>query len=243
MPAATQTGLYVGTSGWGYPSWKPDFYPKEVKSKEFLRHYSTLLNATEVNYTFRRHLTEKVIDQWLSQTPPEFRFVLKANQFLTHIRRLKDTEDSVKRFFTSIEPLANSRRMGPVFFQLPPNFKADVPRLRDFLASLPKVHTAWEFRHATWFADETYKALSDYDAALCIAENEEMETPDVQTASHVYYRYRKPSYARPGLAKIAEHLKELAEKREVYAFFKHEEDPKSAVWAIEAFKMAGNRER
>ncbi len=239
MPATTQTGLYVGTSGWGYPSWKPDFYPKAVKSKEFLRHYSTLLNATEVNYTFRRHLTEKVVEGWLAQTPPEFRFVLKANQFLTHIRRLKNTEESANRFFTSIEPMANSRRMGPVFFQLPPNFKADVPLLRDFLASLPKVRTAWEFRHATWFADETYSALSDFDSALCIAENEEMETPNVLTASFAYYRYRKPEYTKPGLKTIAEQLQELAAKREVYAFFKHEEDPTSAVWAMEAFKLAG----
>jgi uncharacterized protein YecE (DUF72 family) len=235
MPA---TQLYIGTSGWGYPSWKPDFYPKSVKSKEFLRHYATLLNSTEVNYTFRRHLTEKVIEQWLADTPAEFRFALKANQYLTHIRRLKDTEESLKRFITSIEPMANSRRMGPLFFQLPPNFKADVPLLRDFLASLPKIPTAWEFRHQSWFADETYKALSDHNAALCIAENEEMQTPDVVTAPHAYYRYRKPAYTPDELTRIAEHLMKLSQSHDVYAFFKHEEDPKSATWAIDVFKMA-----
>ena len=230
--------LYLGTSGWGYPSWKPNFYPKEVKSKDFLRHYATLMNSTEVNYTFRRHLTEKVIEGWLADTPETFRFVLKANQYLTHIKRLKDTDESLKRFLLSIEPMANSRRMGPVFFQLPPNFKADVGRLREFLAALPKVKTAWEFRHESWFADETYKALADFDAALCIAENEEMETPEVHPASHSYFRFRKPLYSREELEKIAGKLKELGAGREVYAFFKHEEDPQSATWAIDVRKMA-----
>jgi uncharacterized protein YecE (DUF72 family) len=233
------TGLYIGTSGWGYPSWKPEFYPPEIKSKDFLRYYSSQLNATEVNYTFRRAATEKALRQWLSETPNDFHFVLKANQYITHIRRLKNTEEPVERFFTSIQPMVESRRMGAVFFQLPPNFKADVPRLRDFLASLPNgVRYAWEFRHDTWFTDETYEALADYDSALCIAENETMTTPNVLTASFAYYRFRKSRYSRPRLKQIASDLRGLATKREVYAFFKHEEDPKSATWAMAALKMA-----
>jgi uncharacterized protein YecE (DUF72 family) len=197
------------------------------------------LNATEVNYTFRRTVTEKAQQQWISDTPENFRFVLKANQYITHMRRLKDTEESVERFFTAIQPLVESKRLGPVFFQLPPNFKADVPRLRDFLESLPPgAMTAWEFRHETWFSGETYETLADYDAALCLAENEKMDTPQVMTASFAYYRFRNPTYSPERLKEIAKELAGFAEKREVYAFFKHEEDPKSATWAADALKMA-----
>ena len=131
-----------------------------------------------MNYTFRRTLTEKVQQQWIADTPEHFRFVLKANQYITHIRRLKDTEESVERFFSSIGLLASSGKLAPVLFQLPPNLKADVPRLREFLDSLPPgAQTAWEFRHESWFNEETYEVLSDYDSALCLAENETMTTP------------------------------------------------------------------
>ena len=232
-------GLYVGTSGWAYPTWKPEFYPKEVKSKDFLRYYSSQLNATEVNYTFRRNVTEKAQQQWIADTPENFRFVLKANQYITHMRRLKDTEESVERFFTAVQPLVEAKRLGPVFYQLPPNFKADGPLLRTFLESLPPgAMTAWEFRHETWFADETYEALADYDAALCFAENEKMDTPHVMTASFAYYRFRQPGYTPERLKEIATELAKFGANREVYAFFKHEEDPKSATWAADALKMA-----
>ncbi len=232
-------GLYVGTSGWAYSSWKPEFYPKEVKSKDFLSYYAGQMNATEVNYTFRRSLTEKVQEQWIAVTPPDFRFVLKANQYMTHIRRLKDCQDSVERFFSSIQPLVESRRLGPILFQLPPNLKADITLLREFLSNVPPgAYTAWEFRHQSWFTDDSYKALSDYDAALCFAENEDMKTPLVSTASFAYYRFRQPNYTEQRLRDISGELKRLSAEREVYAFFKHEEDPKSATWAATAFKLA-----
>jgi len=231
-------GLYVGTSGWAYPSWKPEFYPKEVKSKDFLRYYSSQLNATEVNYTFRRTVTEKAQQQWISDTPENFRFVLKANQYITHIRRLKEPEEPVERFFTSIGLLAASGRLGPVLFQLPPNLKADVPLLHAFLETLPPgALTAWEFRHESWFTDETYEALADYDAALCFAENEKGDTPHVMTASFAYYRFRQPEYSRERLREIAAELGQFAANREVYAFFKHEDDPKGAMWAADVLKM------
>ena len=231
--------LYIGTSGWAYPSWKPDFFPPETKSKDFLRYYSTRLNATEVNYTFRRLVTEKALAQWIADTPKDFRFVLKAHYFMTHVRRLKDAEEPIERFFTSIGPMIASGRMGPVFFQLPPNFKADVPRLRDFLAQLPDgLQYAWEFRHESWFTDETYEVLADFNSSLCIAENEKTVTPNLLTAGFAYYRFRQPKYSRPTLKKIAERLHALAEKRDAYAFFKHEEDPRSALWAATALKFA-----
>ncbi|MGZ4813998.1 MAG: DUF72 domain-containing protein [Terriglobales bacterium] len=237
--SSTAGKLFVGTSGWGYPSWKPAFYPEKTKQKDFLRYYATQLNAVEVNYTFRHMVSEKSVTAWLQETPEEFRFAIKAHQTITHIRRLKNAEEPVQRFVESLKTLDASGRLGPALFQLPPNLKCDTGLLRDFLSLLPpKLKTTFEFRHASWFVEEVYNALGDRDAALCIAEDEERETPDVPTASFSYYRLRKPGYTTKELAAKADKLRKLAAEREVYAFFKHEEDPQSALWAVDALKNA-----
>jgi uncharacterized protein YecE (DUF72 family) len=231
-------GLYVGTSGWAYPTWKPDFYPADVKQKDFLRYYATQLNATEVNYTFRHIVSEKALTQWIADTPADFRFVLKAHNAITHIRRLKNAEGIVERFCTSLQSLSESGRMGPVFFQLPPNFKADFECFRDFLALLPPgLKHAWEFRHASWFADETYKLLQSHNGSLCIAESEKLETPEQLIGDFVCYRFRKPEYNNEQINKIGDQLGKAAQAREVYAFFKHEENPQGAVWAKTALDV------
>lgn len=237
MPAAAN--IHVGTSGWGYPSWKPDFYPKEVKTKEFLRYYATRFNAVEVNYTFRRTVSEKTVCGWMEETPPEFVFSIKAHQTITHIRRLKNADEAVKRFIESLRTLDSAGRLGPVLFQLPPHLKCDSGLLRDFLANLPpKLRSTFEFRHESWFNDNVYGALGDHNAALCVAENEELVTPDVHTADFSYYRFRKPSYSPDELKTIAKRLRERAEAHRVFAFLKHEEDPQSAKWASEVLEQA-----
>ena len=231
--------LHVGTSGWGYPTWKPAFYPEKTKQKDFLRYYATQLNAVEVNYTFRHMVSEKSVTGWLAETPPEFMFSIKAHQLITHIKRLKNAEEPVRRFVESVRMLDSAGRLGPALFQLPPNLKCDVGVLRDFLALLPpKLRATFEFRHASWFNDDVYKALGDKDAALCIAEDEERETPDVPTASFRYYRLRKPGYTAEELTAKSTMLKEAAEKCDVFAFFKHEEDPQSALWAVQSLQWA-----
>src|SRR6266568_8595133 len=145
--------LFVGTSGWAYPSWKPKFYPEKLPQKNFLKYYATQLNTVEVNFTFRQLVKETTIEKWLNETPQEFRFGIKAHQVITHIKRLKATEDFVKRFLATIEPLAAAGKLGPVLFQLPPNLKVDAALLKDFLAILPRtVPAAIEFRHASWFS-------------------------------------------------------------------------------------------
>ena len=133
--AKNSSPLYVGTSGWAYSIWKPEFYPKDVAAKNFLKFYATQLNAVEVNYTFRRLLSEKAAESWMNDTGPEFRFALKANQYITHMRRLKDAEEPLKRFLGAVEPLLRRKQLGPILFQLPPNLKADIALLNDFLAS------------------------------------------------------------------------------------------------------------
>ena len=227
--------LYVGTSGWAYPIWKPEFYPKEVTAKNFLKFYATKLTAVEVNYTFRRLLSEKAAESWMADTTPSFKFVPKANQYITHIRRLKNAEEPLGRFFGSLEPLLRGKQLGPALFQLPPNLKADVTLLSEFLALLPPVvQCAFEFRHESWFNDETYGALKKRNAALCIAETESITTPEERTADFVYFRFRRPSYDAAELRKLAGRVERcLADGLETYAFFKHEEDPRSPLNAVE----------
>ena len=190
--------LFVGTSGWAYPSWKPDFYPAKLPQKNFLLHYATQLNTVEVNFTFRQLVKETTTQKWINETPPGFRFGMKAHQVITHIKRLKKTEDFLPAFLSTIEPLASAAKLGPVLFQLPPNMKADVGAncWKSFLAErLPRsVPSAFEFRHDSWFADPIFDLLKKHNRALCVAETEERVTPDVVTADFCYYRYRKPEY-------------------------------------------------
>jgi uncharacterized protein YecE (DUF72 family) len=233
--------LFVGTSGWAYPTWKPDFYPAKLAQKKFLEHYATQLNTVEVNFTFRQLVKESTILNWIAQTPASFRFGVKAHQVITHIKRLKGTEDFLPRFLATIEPLANAGKLGPVLFQLPPNLKADVGLLKDFLAVVPRgLPSAFEFRHDSWFADSTWEILKSRGVALCIAETEERTTPDVVTGPFAYYRFRKPSYTeeerRGMVARIGEHM---AAGRDVFAYFKHEETPEGALYAVDLLRDAG----
>ena len=233
--------LFVGTSGWAYPSWKPDFYPAKLAQKKFLAHYATLLNTVEVNFTFRQLVKETTVQNWMEQTPASFRFGVKAHQVITHIKRLKGTEDFVPRFLATIAPLASAGKLGPVLFQLPPNLKADAALLGDFLALLPRtLPTAFEFRHESWFCDSIWEVLKSRNAALCVAETEERTTPDIATGAFVYYRFRKPSYTheerRSMIMRIGEHM---SAGRDVFAYFKHEETPAGAISAVELLREVG----
>jgi uncharacterized protein YecE (DUF72 family) len=227
--------LFAGTSGWAYPSWKPDFYPQKLAQKRFLSHYATQLNAVEVNFTFRQLVKETTLQNWLVDTPAGFRFTIKAHQVITHIKRLKETEEFVQRFLGTIEPVASAGKLGPVLFQLPPNLKADRELLTSFLGSLPKrLPAAFEFRNASWFADETYTALREHGAALCVADTEEMTTPEVATAGFVYYRFRKPTYPPDERKAMIDRIQQHLEAgRDVFAYFKHEETPEGAIYARE----------
>lgn len=235
--------FYAGTSGWAYPSWKPQFYPDKLPQTKFLTYYSTQLNTVEVNFTFRQLVKETTVQKWISETPEQFRFGVKAHQVITHIKRLKGAEEFVKRFVGTLEPLERAGKLGPLLFQLPPNLKADPALLKDFLPCLPRsVRVAFEFRHPSWFTDEVYDCLRAHQAALCVAETEERNTPDVTTGAYAYYRFRKPEYTpeerNAMVSTISAHLQA---GRDVFAYFKHEETPQGALYAVEVLRgIAGS---
>jgi uncharacterized protein YecE (DUF72 family) len=221
--------VFAGTSGWAYATWKPGFYPAKLPSKKFLEHYATRLNSVEVNYTFRRLASPALLQGWSAATGPDFQFAIKAHQTITHIKRLRDAQEAMDKFVTSLEPLREAKKLGPVLFQLPPNFKCDPQRLRDFLAILPNsLRAAFEFRHESWFNDEVYEALKKSNAALCLAESDELQTPDVQTADFHYLRLRKETNS---LKAAQKKIATLASNGPVYVYFKHEDTPEGALQA------------
>jgi uncharacterized protein YecE (DUF72 family) len=231
--------IYAGTSGWAYATWKPDFYPAKLPSAKFLGHYAARLNTVEVNYTFRRFPTEKLLRGWLEATPAGFTFAVKAHQKITHVARLRDVADFTSDFLRSLQPLDAEKKLGPVLFQLPPFLKCDVALLKDFLAGLPRpMRAAFEFRHVSWFVEEVYAALRDANAALCNAESEKLETPEVQTADFAYLRLRKEDYSAKARKALTQKTAELTKRGDVFVYFKHEDTPEGALYA-ESLLTAG----
>jgi len=232
-------GIHIGTSGWAYASWKPDFYPAKLPAKKFLEYYATQLNSVEINFTFRQFPSEAMLLGWLAATGEDFAFSFKASQRITHFARLKSCEELVDRFYASLNPVQRAGRLGVILFQLPPNLKADTSLLDGFLAHAARsgVKLAFEFRHSSWFAEETYAALKRHGAALCVAESDELESPDVVTAPFRCYRLRKSEYSPVELDGIVAQMRERAKEGDVFVYFKHEETPEGALNAVKALQQ------
>lgn len=230
--------LFAGTSGFSYPAWKPGFYPAELPAKRFLEHYASRLNSVEANYTFRQLPSAKTLENWVAATPDDFLFACKAHMRLTHIMKLRDAESFTDVFLKALEPLRSARRLGPVLYQLAPTFKCDLARLDDYLPLLPQdVRFAFEFRNPSWLIDEVYERLARHNVALCLAESEKLEIPKVTTASFGYFRLRKADYSPAQRSEIAGSVRGLMEGgRDVFVYFKHEDDPHGAIWAEELLK-------
>ncbi len=216
--------ILVGTSGWSYKEWKGSFYPQKFPAEEMLRYYAARFPAVEVNNSFYRIPAERVLASWAEQVPESFRFVLKASRRVTHNNRLNDEDGSLGYFLRAINPLGN--RLGPTLFQLPPTFKKDVERLRNFLGLLPRHWTAAvEFRHPSWLVDEVYDLLRARDVALVAVdadESEGMGSPLVATASWGYLRLRRTDYQRQALEVWAGRIRE-SPWSDAYVFLKHED--------------------
>ena len=231
--------ISIGMSGYSYKEWKPDFYPPELKADQMLRFYSERFGAVEINNTFYRMPTENVLMQWANEVPPGFVFGLKAPRRITHMSRLKDSAENVEYFMRTASCLGD--RLGPSLFQLPPNFKKDLPLLQEFLGHIPRRWvTAFEFRHASWFEDDVYQALRDHDAALCIVDDEDGGTPLVATAGWGYLRLRRSDYLTADLEGWADRIRAQSWNR-AFTFFKHEEDQgRGPLVAMEMKRLLGD---
>jgi uncharacterized protein YecE (DUF72 family) len=215
--------VLAGTSGFAYKEWKGPFYPADLRDDLMLGYYAGRLPAVEINNTFYRMPRETVVASWADQAPDGFRFVLKASRKITHFGRLKNVASELEYFLRASSALGAKR--GPSLFQLPPNMKKDAERLREFVASLPRAWpAAFEFRHASWFDDETYDILRSRNAALCMADKgpEEDATPLVATADWGYVRLRAPSYDEADLERWLATLRAQS-WGDAYVFFKHED--------------------
>jgi uncharacterized protein YecE (DUF72 family) len=234
--SAAAARVFAGTSGWAYPTWKPDFYPDALPQKRFLEYYSRQMSSVEVNYTFRAMPTAAMLETWLAATPDFFRFSFKAPQRITHIKRLANCEADTAFFASTLEPVRQAGKLGIVLVQLPPNMKADAERLRAFLAA-PALRTngapplAFEFRNESWFSDEIYAILRDHNAAICIAESDDFTTPEIHTAAtHTSFRLRRTgAYTPLELAEFARRFAALSRERDTYIYFKHEDEPTGAL--------------
>jgi uncharacterized protein YecE (DUF72 family) len=214
--------MLAGTSGYSYKEWLGSFYPEKLPAKEMLRYYAGHFPTVEINNTFYRMPTESLLAGWAKEVPPSFSFTLKAPQRITHQKRLREAEQEVTEFLRRSALLGG--QLGIVLFQLPPFLKKDLPRLRDFLAVLPSDRrAAFEFRHESWQDDEVYSALRERDAALCVADTDEGDTPFVCTSHSGYLRLRRTHYDDKDLGAWVERIKSQPLER-VYVYFKHEDE-------------------
>jgi uncharacterized protein YecE (DUF72 family) len=229
--------LFVGTSGYSYKEWKGSFYPEKLPAKQMLHFYGEHFRTVEINYTFRRLPTASVLQTWAGAVPADFRFALKAPEQITHRKRLQDVSDSVAKFFEIASLL--KERLGPLLFQLPPNFKKDAPRLGAFLASLPPgPRVAFEFRHPSWLDDEVFQLLRDHHAALCIADaDDDLTVPVVATTDWGCLRLRRPDYDDAALKKWGQQVREQ-DWHDAFVFFRHEDEGKGPKFARRFLELA-----
>jgi uncharacterized protein YecE (DUF72 family) len=215
--------IWVGTSGYNYPEWKGSFYPADLAAAKMLPYYAARFPTVEINYTFYRIPTEKLLAGWTAQVPTDFRFTLKAPRRITHDAKLVGCEDLTETFCRVAGSLGD--QLGALLFQLPPSLKKDLPRLDAFLDSLPPgAPAAFEFRHPSWFDDEVFARLKEKGKALCVADSEKLETPLEVTADYAYFRLRDEGYRPQDIEEWGLKIAELRSRcREIYVYFKHEE--------------------
>jgi uncharacterized protein YecE (DUF72 family) len=215
--------VLTGTSGYSYDEWKGNFYPEKFAAKDMLRYYAERFPTVEINNTFYRMPKEALLQGWADQVPESFTFVIKAPQRITHFKRLQDCGEQLTYLFRVTTALGP--RLGPLLFQLPPNFRKDVPRLRSFFAAMPdRRRVAVEFRHASWFDDEVYDTLRAQGAALCVADTgEEPAVPLVATTDWGYLRLRREEFADAELRDWARRIGEQPWS-DAWVFLKHEDE-------------------
>jgi uncharacterized protein YecE (DUF72 family) len=230
--------IAVGTSGFSYKEWKGKFYPDDLPAKEMLSFYAARLSTVEINNTFYRMPSEKMIADWAVEVPSGFTFAVKAPQRITHQKRLKDAAEVALTFVRIAGGLGD--KLGPLLFQLPPNMKKDLPRLESFLAALPSgLRVALEFRHVSWFDEEVYDTLRTHRAALCTAEGEGLASPLVATTDWGYLRLRLGDYTDAAVGAWADRVRAQTWS-DVFVYFKHDEGHAPALAAKLIESLAGS---
>jgi uncharacterized protein YecE (DUF72 family) len=237
--------FFVGTSGYSYKEWKGSFYPAKLPAKDMLGFYAQHFSTVEMNNTFYKMPTADGVEAWAAQVPEAFRFILKAPQTITHRKRLINVEDDVAAFVRAGTAL--NGRLGPLLFQLPPNFKKDLPRLEALLGLLPdhdeRLRVALEFRHGSWFDDEVFDCLRAHKCALCVADAEDLPAADlVHTAKWGYVRLRRGDYTP---ASFGEWLKRLRAQKwsEAYVLFRHEDTGAGPAFAKDFLELVAAAEQ
>ena len=229
--------LLAGASGYSFKEWIGDFYPAGTKPDGMLAYYSARLPTVEINNTFYRMPRTEMLENWARTAPEGFRFAIKASRRITHISRIKDSAaDSVQYLYKNLAALGD--KLGPVLFQLPPNLKKDVERLKTFLEMLPRDHgAAFEFRNDTWFSDDVYEALRAKGASLCLSEREDNAPPPlVETATWGYVRLRLEEYSEQDLEAWAKRL-DATGWQQIYVYFMHE--PTAPAYARKLMSFSG----
>lgn len=222
-------GIRVGCSGWNYDAWRGGIYPKGLARRRWLERYAEVFDTVEVNSTFYRLASRAGVERWVEQTPEDFVFAVKASRYLTHVKRLREMDTGVERFYEPLQPLADAGRLGPVLWQLPANFHRDDERLSGALARLPPGPHCVEFRHPSWFADEVYSLLRERGVALVIGDAPErpFQTHELTAGFtlvrlHHGARGRRGNYSETELDEWAERLSTWSRRVDVFAYFNND---------------------
>ena len=225
------TEVRVGCSGWNYAHWRGGaVYPEGCPPSRWLPTYAQWFETVEVNATFYRLTTPHIVQRWIEQTPPDFVFAVKGSRYLTHIRRLQDRARGFERFYAGIEPLVGNPKLGPVLWQLPPDFRRDDDRLAAWLEALPPGRQTMEFRHESWFAEPVFALLREHGVALTIGDRPDLPKPRTldPTADFAFIRFhagargRRGNYSESELVEWADRIRALASEVDVFAYFNND---------------------
>jgi uncharacterized protein YecE (DUF72 family) len=240
VPPSRSRTVRIGCSGWNYESWKDEFY-EGTPARQWLRHYARHFDSVEVNNTFYRLPLVTSVARWVEETPPDFLFAVKASRYLTHVKRLTDLGEGVRRYYERLEPLVSSPKLGPVLWQLPANFRRNDERLAATLHMLPPGRHCFEFRHASWFAEPVYELLRKHDAALVIGDrpevrdfqSHELTTDWTYVRFHYGSRGRRGNYSEAELEGWARRFESWRREVEIFAYFNNDWEMfavRNALW-------------